>query len=104
MKRIIDGLRYDTSTATEVASWSNHHYRSDFAWCEETLYRTANGAWFIDGEGGPSSKYAVPVGNNERGGGGCITPLGSDEARAWLEERDEHAALEQYFADELKDA
>jgi hypothetical protein len=43
-------------------------------------------------------------GQNETSGGGRITPLSADAARAWLEEHDEVAAIEEHFADEVADA
>ena len=43
MKRIIDGVSYDTETATEIATGSHCHELSDAWW---TLYRTEHGAFF----------------------------------------------------------
>ncbi len=51
MKRIINGLRYDTETATKLADWDNGIYGNDFKACEESLYKTKNGAYFIAGQG-----------------------------------------------------
>jgi hypothetical protein len=58
MKSIIDRKRYDTTTAEEIADWWNGCSNSDFHHCNETLYRTKNGAWFLHGIGGPLSPYA----------------------------------------------
>lgn len=105
MKAIINGKRYNTETATEVASWSNHASYSDFNHCEETLYRTPKGNWFTVGSGGPMSKYARSLGNNTRGGSSDVfTALTANEARAWLESNQETAALEEHFADTIDDA
>jgi hypothetical protein len=102
---IIDGKRYNTDTATKVAGWSNDHYRSDFEFCWEDLYITRKGNWFTEGGGGPLSKYSVPAfGGGVTGSSDVITPLTSNEARTWLEERDEIKALEEYFSDEIEDA
>lgn len=60
MKAIIEGKRYNTETATEIAYYSWGSY-SDFEHVEETLYRTENGAWFLVGGGGPKSTYAKPL-------------------------------------------
>lgn len=103
MKAIIDGKRYDTETATEVASYDNGLGYSDFRQLSETLYRTKNGRWFTSGEGGPMTSYARPAGDM-RTGGRAIRPLSDEEARSWLESNRESEALEQYFADQIEDA
>jgi len=85
MKQIIDGRLYDTDAATKVGEWFNHHLPGDFRRVDEALYRTERGAWFLHGEGGPLSPYAVPVGNNGHGAGEAITPLTDEQARQWAE-------------------
>ena len=62
----------------------------DFKHCEESLYRTTKGAWFLVGEGGPMSKYAEPVSGGMIGGS-ALTPLSDREAQRWLEDRQAHA-------------
>tara|TARA_Y100001973_G_C5189012_1_gene329690 strand:+ start:1524 stop:1835 length:312 start_codon:yes stop_codon:yes gene_type:complete len=103
MLKIIDGKRYDTETATEVASYWNGLGGGDFGRVEESLYITAKGSWFIAGSGGPMSSYAQSVGNGQSGGEG-IRPLSPEEAMAWLEKNDETDALDQYFAEAIEDA
>ncbi len=97
MKKIIDGKRYNTETAEEIASYSNDLSTSDFNWYEETLYLTKNGNWFLAGEGGALSCYSVAVGNNGSGGGSDLRLITKDEAKEWLEQHDEVDALEEYF-------
>jgi hypothetical protein len=104
MKRIIDGKSYNTETAECIATWSNHHYPNDFHYCEESLYRTAKGAWFVAGEGGAMSKYSRPVGNNGRGGGEGLEPFTADEARRWLEEHNFVDELEEHFGSQIEEA
>ena len=68
MKAIIDGLRYDTATATKLAEASSPLSRTDFGWWEETLYRTPrSGRYFLAGEGHARSHYARNLGGG-RGG------------------------------------
>jgi hypothetical protein len=104
MKAIIAGKRYNTATAQRVAKWDNNYPLNDSGYEEETLFLTTKGSWFLDGEGGASSKYAVPIGSNERGGSGKITALTPTSAREWLEERQELRALEEFFLEALSDA
>ena len=57
MKKIINGRKYDTDTASMVGEWSDG-YPSDFRYEAETLYRKRNGEYFILGEGNAMSRYA----------------------------------------------
>jgi hypothetical protein len=104
MRKVSGGKIYDTKKAEVVAEWSNHYYRNDFHYCEETLYRTDKGNWFLYGEGGAMSKYREPSGSNSWGGGEGITPLTTEEAYAWLEEHDRVKEIEEYFQDKLEEA
>jgi hypothetical protein len=105
MKAVINRKRYDTDTATEIASWSNGAYSGDFNRCEETLYVTKAGNYFLHGEGGALSKYARSCeGGRSRGGGSAITPMTRDEAIEWLEAHGEAEAIEKHFADAITEA
>jgi hypothetical protein len=104
MKRIIDGKRYDTETATLVAEWDNGCFGNDFKSCEESLYKTAKGAYFIAGTGGPMSKYAQPVGNNGVGGGSGLEPLDREEAFNWLCDKGLADEAETEFPDLIAEA
>lgn len=103
MRAVIDGVRYDTEKADRVASFSNGNDTNSFEYFEEELYVTTRGTWFVAGWGNARSRYASDVGNATRGTGERVTPLTSDEARAWLERHREVDALERYFADSLLD-
>ena len=103
MKKIIDGKRYDTATATEIGSHHNGRGRSDFRHMSESLYRTPRGNWFLAGEGGAMTKYSRPCGDMT-GGGEYIIPLSPENAREWLERHELEEAIEKYFADEIEDA
>ena len=104
MKKIIDGKRYDTATAEQVASWDNGLGSGDFNNCSEEIYLTKSGNWFIHGEGGALTGYSESCGNNSTCGGEDIRPVTTAEAREWLEGHDEIEALEKYFAKEIEDA
>ncbi len=41
MKKIINGKKYDTETATRLADWNNGGY------CKETLYQKHTGEYFM---------------------------------------------------------
>ena len=105
MKAIINRKRYDTDTAAEVASWSNGANYGDFNRCEETLYSTKSGNFFLHGEGGALSKYATSLeGGRSRGGGSAIAPMSRDEALEWLEAHRKTEAIEKHFPASVTDA
>lgn len=96
MKKIIRGRLYDTDTA-KMIGYDSYSNSRDFAHWSETLYRKKTGEFFLDGEGGPNSKYAVCTGQNEWSGGEKIIPLTYDEAREWAEEHLDADTYMQYF-------
>ena len=85
MKKIIQGVLCDTSTAKYLGSASYLSDR-DFAHWSEELYRTKSGKYFLYGEGGPASRYAVAIGQNEWSGGEEIQLLSRETAMEWAEE------------------
>lgn len=102
-KAIINGKRYNTETAEEVATWSNGYSRNDFGFEEQTLYRTKKGVFFVYGEGGARSSYAQSVGSSVTGGD-RVQVLTDDEAYQWLEDHDQVEAIERVFPDRFEDA
>lgn len=97
MKKIIGGKVYDTETAKKVGSYSNYGSWRDFNHFEETLYQKKTGEFFLHGEGGPATRYAVPEGQNSWSGGERIMPMSYSEAQAWAEEHLEADAYEAIF-------
>ena len=96
MKKYIDGKCYDTETAKYIGS-ASYLYPSDFHYWEEKLYqKKKTGEYFLYGEGGPASKYAVAIDQNSWTGGEKIIPLTKEEAREWAEE---HLSAEKYEAE-----
>ena len=96
MKRVIGGKLYSTDGAKKLGFWSNGLGYGDFSHCEETLYRTKSGAYFIHGVGGPMSRYARSVGQNQWGDGEHIEPVDFDTAKRWAEEKlgvDEYVSI-----------
>jgi len=104
MKKIIAGFRYDTDKAIAIGSHS-HGNRRDFSSWEATLYKTKrSGKFFLAGEGGPMSRYARSLGNNETSGGEQIDPMTKDEALAWAEQYLDADVIEKHFPDSVQDA
>lgn len=96
MKKIINGRRYDTETAKFLGEDSYSNW-GDFHFWEETLYQKRTGEFFLHGVGGPASKYAETVGQNQWTGGEKIIPLKFEKAREWAENHLEADDYEDIF-------
>jgi hypothetical protein len=104
MIKIIGRKRYNTDTATEVAT-REHGMPGDFSYFQETLYRSRKGTWFIVGGGGPTSQYATSHSPGSYSGqSNVVTPFSDIDAYDWLERAGESALLEKYFVEKLEDA
>ena len=103
MKKIINGKKYDTETARELASYSNGGGWRDFQHFEETLHQKRTGEYFLYGEGGPASRYAETCGLNGRCGGEKIIPLTEIEAQEWAEEHLDGEDYEEIFGEVAED-
>ena len=81
-KEIINGKKYDTSTATKISSVS-YGAIGDFKYWEEILFQKKNKEYFLHCEGGATSKYRKDYGTGW-GFGEYIEPLSDEEAASWL--------------------
>lgn len=104
MKKVLDGKIYNTEKAEKLYEWCNRKFVGDLEYCEEALYRTPKGAYFIFGRGGAMTKYAHQCGSNSTCGGAGIEVLTEVEAMSWLEEHDGSDALIKFFADKIEEA
>ena len=84
MKAVIDGITYNTETASKIAYSSKEFGANDFRHVEESLYRTEDGRFFLAGGGGPMTRYSRPAGDRQSGGSGIVV-LTPDKARNWCE-------------------
>ena len=64
MRKIINNKVYDTATATWIGLSDNGHEYNALSYSGETLYRKRTGEYFLHGEGGPMTSYAVRTGSN----------------------------------------
>ena len=103
MKKVLNGRRYDTTTARECGkAWSDAP-RNDFNFWEQTLYQKRTGEFFLYGEGGPMTKYATRVGDNTWGWGEMIEPLTPEAAREWAEKELDADEYEELFGAAVED-
>ncbi len=105
MKKIIDGVLYNTETSQEIASDHNRFASgvTDFSHWEETLYESKKGNWFLVGSGGPSSKYSRPCQGGYSGDTDVFTPLTVSEAIEWLERAGETELLLKHFPEDIRE-
>ena len=105
MKRIIDGKTYNTETAEIICDTGNDEYSTDFRHERSDLFVTKKGAYFVAGNGGALSRFAVPDGNGYRGGAGII-PLSRDEAFTEIQRCAGYDAdlIAEYFGDMVMEA
>ena len=96
MKKIINGRRYDTQTAKLVGQTS-YGIPGGLNYWWERLYRKRTGEFFLQGNGGPMSKYSERTGENEWGYGHKIRPLSLKEAQVWVEKHLDADIYEEIF-------
>ncbi len=86
MKRVIDGKVYNTQTAQLIDEVAASCPCTDFAYWEESLYKTKKGRFFVAGEGGPMSRWSQAIDSNSWSGGAGMKVLTESEALEWCEE------------------
>ena len=86
MKRTLQGRQYDTEKATAIAVWNEGYSAGSRMFCEETIYRTRSGLYFLHGRGGADSKYASTGRGIPPCYGEAIVPLTYEAAAAWAAE------------------
>ena len=105
MKKIINGIRYNTEAATLIGEYRSPHPTNDFSYWYAGLYRAPrSGRYFLAGEGGPMTRYAKRCGDNSVCGGEAITPLTEEDAFAWAQKYLEAEVVEEHFGDMIEDA
>lgn len=107
MKKIIDGLRYDTDKAVAVGGHDHGNYpgSGDFSHWSATLYKTPrSGRFFLHGEGGGMTRFATHSPYGGSCGGEKIIPMSREEALAWAEQYLDADEIEEHFGDQVEDA
>ena len=103
MKIIINGLKYDTEAPQTVEIGrvtGGSEFVTDFNYWEAGLYRTGGGRYFVQGEGGPMTRFASPTGDSAMGYGEKIIPITPEQAREWAERYLDPIITEHYFKTE----
>ena len=83
MNKVINGRRYDTDKAREVAHADNMDDATSADYCRETLYRKRNGEHFLHCEGNARTPYATFTADGWAKPGEVLRPLTYEEAQQW---------------------
>lgn len=103
MKKIINHKLYDTDKARVIGSWDNGKVYEGLNFFTDTLYRKRTGEYFLHGEGGARTQYAVNHGDGRWTGGEAIIPLSYEKASEWAEEHLPADVYEAEFGDVTED-
>ena len=98
MKRVIKGRVWDTQKSGMVAAWANSFYPHDYRYCEENLYCTWRGNWFVH------ILRAGPESDTYHFSEIYLVPLSEDEAFKWLQDHDFTSELEEHFGSRIEEA
>tara|TARA_B100001250_G_scaffold34353_2_gene27807 strand:- start:7931 stop:8236 length:306 start_codon:yes stop_codon:yes gene_type:complete len=101
MIAIIEGKKYNTETAEELASWHNRKIKC-FK-CDEKIYRTTKGAYFIWGEGGSATPWSKKIGSDSVAGSKIIV-LTEAEVLDRLEKWQDINAIDTHFSHMIEEA
>ena len=93
MKKIIEGIKYDTDTAKVIDAFCNGLPMTSSRYIDEKLYQKGNGEFFLHGNGGARTVYCNSYPDGSVSGGEDIIPLSVDEAKEWVET---HCTVEIY--------
>lgn len=85
MKKIIDGVEYNTETAQKIGHYDNGLPQSDFYFIDVDLYRTQEGKFFIAGEGGRLILGRMASGRGYFRYNEGLVPLTEEESRGWTQ-------------------
>lgn len=96
MKKIINGKKYDTDTATLLCEWDNGLPSSDFKAMRRKLFRKKTGEFFLYNWGGAATCYAQCCGQWSSEGDE-IVPCDEYTAREFMEKYGSVEAYESVF-------
>ena len=82
MRKVINGKTYRSHTAQLILTLPSHFPKSSNKWHDTRLYRNQQGAYFLAGEGGASSRWAKITPRGAIPGEG-IEPISKAEAIAY---------------------
>lgn len=101
MKKIMNGVIYDTEKAELIAENWNGLGRVDINFVNEEIYCTKNKRYFLYAEGGANSCHCQ-IGMGYSTFGETIEPLNDDELYALLERWNSVELIEDIFPDRIE--
>lgn len=98
MKKHINGKLYDTEAAAFIGTWKDTSSKDTSLHIQESLYKKRTGEFFLLGEGGALTKYAVLKKNSIWTGSTKIIPLSFEQAESWAKEHLDTETCDHIFA------
>ena len=104
MKEVVNGVRYDTDKALYLGE-VYHGEPGGLDYWEAGLYVTPRSRrFFLAGEGGPMTAWAMPIPGGGVSGSWGIIPISRQEALELAEEFLDPETVEEFFGDMIEDA
>lgn len=98
MRSIVNNKSYDTEKSEEIGAWSSGDDSRKFGYTEATLYRTMNGAYYLE-------EYRTYDGVNVfQSYKREIIPITKNEAFRWAQEHLSTEVVESEFKNLIKEA
>lgn len=95
MKKIIDGVKYNTETAKEIATWDNSIRYGEKEYEFEALYIKSTGEYFLFAKGAAESRYSENI-IDANVPNSLIIPFSKERAKEWCLEslsKEEYEAI-----------
>ena len=96
MNKIINGKKYDTTTAKKIEIIGDENI-NNFSNYSETLYQKKNGEFLLYKTGGAFSCMRVQLSYNSSTGSSQIKVLSVEEAKNWLSKNADAEKYEEIF-------
>lgn len=97
MKRVLDGMTYDTGNALVVCEVFEG-YRTDLTHIDAVLYRTKRSKqFFLAGYGGAMTRFSQRCTDGSYAGGEKIVPLTIQEAKHFADKHAKPEVIAEYF-------
>ena len=102
-KKVINGLTYNTETATALLKYGPGYTGHDFRSWETVLYRTVNGRYFTVSDGGPLSEFGThgngPSHNESWPSTDVFEVIEEEKAKSIIEEYGDHKDYVEAFGE-----
>lgn len=95
MRKIVNGVLYDTTTAKHLGDWQSSSDSSSPDYCVLALYQKSNREFFLACSGNGTEHYVYHISDGFAGCTKSIVPLSPEDALEWAED---HLSVDEYVA------